>query len=74
MRNQYENSENYIYTHFRCRNPSFGSSGSDYRYSLFLEGHRLIDMRHYGKTDELPIDRSGDIIVTFPLPETETPG
>ena len=27
------------------------------RYSLFLEGHRLADMRHYGKTDELPIDR-----------------
>lgn len=46
------------------------------RYSLFLEGHRLIDMRHYGKTDELPIDRPerGDKIVTFPLPETETPG
>ncbi|MFQ6673218.1 MAG: RagB/SusD family nutrient uptake outer membrane protein [Fidelibacterota bacterium] len=44
------------------------------RYSLFLEGHRLIDMRHYGKTDELPLDRAGDAIVTFPLPETETPG
>jgi len=46
------------------------------RYSLFLEGHRLIDMRHYGRTGELPIDRPdrGDTIVTFPLPETETPG
>ncbi len=46
------------------------------RYSLFLEGHRLVDMRHYGKTDELPIDRPdrGDTIVTFPIPETETPG
>ena len=46
------------------------------RYSLFLEGHRLADMRHYGKTDELPIDRPdrGDTIVTFPIPETETPG
>ena len=46
------------------------------RYSLFLEGHRLADMRHYGKTDELPIDRPdrGDSIVTFPIPETETPG
>ena len=46
------------------------------RYSLFLEGHRLVDMRHYGKTGELPIDRPGrgDEIVTFPIPETETPG
>ncbi|MFQ6616593.1 MAG: RagB/SusD family nutrient uptake outer membrane protein [Fidelibacterota bacterium] len=44
------------------------------RYSLFLEGHRLIDMRHYGRTDELPLDRDGDAIVTFPIPETETPG
>ena len=46
------------------------------RYSLFLEGHRLVDMRHYGKTGELPIDRPGrgDSIVTFPIPETETPG
>ncbi|MBC8323402.1 MAG: RagB/SusD family nutrient uptake outer membrane protein [Candidatus Marinimicrobia bacterium] len=46
------------------------------RYSLFLEGHRLVDMRHYDKTDELPIDRPerGDSIVTFPIPETETPG
>ena len=48
------------------------------RYSLFLEGHRLPDMRHYGKTGELPLDRTGgdnpDTIVTFPIPETETPG
>ncbi len=44
------------------------------RYSLFLEGHRLTDMRHYGKTGELPLDRDGDTIVTFPIPETETPG
>jgi len=44
------------------------------RYSLFLEGHRLTDMRHYGKTAELPLDRDGDTVVTFPIPETETPG
>ena len=48
------------------------------RYSLFLEGHRLSDMRHYGKTSELPLDRTDtdnpDTIVTFPIPETETPG
>ena len=44
------------------------------RYSLFLEGHRLTDMRHYGKIDQLPLDRDGDTVVTFPIPETETPG
>ena len=33
------------------------------RYSLFLEGHRLTDMRHYGKTGELPLDRDGDAVV-----------
>ena len=46
------------------------------RYSLFLEGHRLVDMRHYGKTGDLPLDRPerGDSIVTFPIPETEVPG
>jgi len=44
------------------------------RYSLFLEGHRLIDMRHYDRLDELPIDRADDVIVTFPIPETEIPG
>ena len=44
------------------------------RYSLFLEGHRLSDMRHYEKTAELPLDRDGDAVVTFPVPETETEG
>ena len=44
------------------------------RYSLFLEGHRLVDMRHYGKIGELPLDRDGDAVVTFPIPETETEG
>ena len=43
------------------------------RYSLFLEGHRIVDLRHYGKTGELPLDRDGDTVVTFPIPETETP-
>jgi hypothetical protein len=41
------------------------------RFSLFFEGQRLQDMRHYGRTDELPLDRTGDAIVTFPIPETE---
>ena len=44
------------------------------RYSLFLEGHRLGDMRHYGKTASLPLDREGDAVVTFPIPEMEIPG
>ena len=44
------------------------------RYSLFFEGQRLIDMRHYGKTGDLPLDRDGDAVVTFPIPETETEG
>ena len=44
------------------------------RYSLFLEGHRWIDMRRYGKLGDLPIDRAGDAVVTdFPVPETEVP-
>ena len=42
------------------------------RYSLFLEGHRWIDMRRYGKTADLPIDRAGDeMVINFPIPETE---
>lgn len=41
------------------------------RYSLFFEGQRLQDLRHYGRTAELPLDRDGDAIVTFPIPETE---
>lgn len=41
------------------------------RFSLFFEGQRLQDMRHYGRTAELPLDREGDAIVTFPIPEPE---
>ena len=44
------------------------------RYSLLLEGQRLQDMRHYGKLGDLPLDRDGDAVVTFPIPTTETPG
>ena len=45
------------------------------RYSLFLEGHRWIDMRHYGLTGELPLDRDGDVVFdSYPKPETEVPG
>lgn len=42
------------------------------RYSLFVEGHRWIDMRRYGRLDELPIDREGDdVFMQFPVPLTE---
>jgi hypothetical protein len=43
------------------------------RYSLFGEGHRWIDMRRYGRLNQLPIDRPGrDVIISkMPRPETE---
>ena len=42
------------------------------RYSLYAEGHRWIDMRRYGRLDELPIDRPEDDVWTqFPIPLTE---
>ncbi len=42
------------------------------QYSLFCEGYRWIDLRHYGKLGTLPLDRSGDAIpAKMPKPETE---
>lgn len=43
------------------------------RYSLLFEGgHRWIDMRRYGRLNQLPIDRPGDLIFsTFPVPTDE---
>ncbi len=42
------------------------------RYSLFMEGHRWIDVRRYNMLNTLPIDRPGDDIWTeFPLPVSE---
>ncbi len=44
-------------------------------YSLFLEGHRWIDMRRYGRLDQLPNDRPGDkIFRQFPKPIDEVFG
>ncbi len=43
-------------------------------YSLWQEGHRMVDMRRYGRLNDqyLPIDRQGDIIhMEFPIPLTE---
>ncbi len=42
------------------------------RYSLFGEGHRWVDMRRWGRLNELPIDRPGDDVwVQFPRPVGE---
>ena len=42
------------------------------RYSLFFEGHRWVDMRRYGRLNQLPLDRPGDDVWDkFPLPLTE---
>ncbi len=42
------------------------------RYSLYAEGHRWIDMRRYGRLDELPLARPMDDVFTqFPIPLTE---
>lgn len=44
------------------------------RYSLWGEGHRMVDLRRYGRltTEFVPIDRDGDDVFTqFPIPLTE---
>lgn len=48
------------------------------RYSLFMEGHRWIDLRRYDRlnTNFVPLDRpdTDDFLVEFPPPETEISG
>jgi hypothetical protein len=42
------------------------------RYSLFMEGHRWIDVRRYNQLNSLPLDRPGDNVWSlFPLPVSE---
>ena len=42
------------------------------RFSLFYEGHRWIDLRRYGRLDELPLDRTNDTVFErMPRPLTE---
>jgi len=42
------------------------------RYSLFCEGHRWVDMRRFGRLDQLPVDRTGDDVwVQLPRPVSE---
>tara|TARA_S200000501_G_scaffold353678_1_gene373675 strand:+ start:148 stop:1464 length:1317 start_codon:yes stop_codon:yes gene_type:complete len=42
------------------------------RYSLWCENHRMYDLRRYGKSSSLPIDRPGDQVFNIiPIPLTE---
>ncbi len=42
------------------------------RYSLYMEGHRWIDMRRYNRLNQLPIDRpNDDVWSNFPIPFSE---
>ncbi|MDO7173368.1 RagB/SusD family nutrient uptake outer membrane protein [Mariniflexile sp. AS56] len=42
------------------------------RYSLFGESHRWIDMRRFGRLNELPNDRAGDAVPAYiPIPRNE---
>lgn len=44
-------------------------------YSLFMEGHRWVDMRRHSMLNLLPLDRTGDVVlVRMPRPETEVSG
>ncbi|SFD83404.1 RagB/SusD domain-containing protein [Chitinophaga sp. CF118] len=43
------------------------------RYSLFMEGHRWIDVRRYNLLGTLPVDRTGDDVwARYPLPQNES--
>lgn len=43
-------------------------------YSLFLEGHRLVDVRRHGRLQLLPLDRDTDVVFgEFPRPLDEIP-
>ena len=42
------------------------------RYSFWCENHRMYDLRRYGKSASLPIDRPGDQVFNIiPIPLTE---
>ncbi|MET3876763.1 RagB/SusD family nutrient uptake outer membrane protein [Chitinophaga sp. OAE865] len=43
------------------------------RYSLFMEGHRWVDLRRYNRLNTLPKDRVDDDVWTqYPLPQSES--
>lgn len=42
------------------------------RYSLWSENHRMFDLRRYGLSDTLPVDRAGDrVFNVLPIPLSE---
>jgi hypothetical protein len=41
------------------------------RYSLLFEGHRWVDMRRYGRLDDLLLDPSLTVHPRFPFPQSE---
>lgn len=42
------------------------------RYSLYGEGHRWMDMRRYGRLNQIPTDRPGDVVHSrFPRPSLD---
>lgn len=44
------------------------------RYSLFTEGHRWVDVRRFGRLNQLPRTRTTDVVVeSYPLPTFEVP-
>ncbi|MBX2826979.1 MAG: RagB/SusD family nutrient uptake outer membrane protein, partial [Flavobacteriaceae bacterium] len=43
------------------------------RYSLWCENHRMYDLRRYGRSSSLPIDRPGDQVFNqLPVPLAES--
>ncbi len=45
------------------------------RYSLWAENHRMFDLRRYGLSNGLPIDRAGDqVFNVLPIPLSENEG
>ncbi|MBA3970238.1 MAG: hypothetical protein H0X52_09060 [Gemmatimonadetes bacterium] len=42
------------------------------QFSLFLEGHRWIDFRRFGRLNQLPLARATDQVPSaFPIPRNE---
>ena len=41
------------------------------RYSLLFEGHRWLDMRRYGRLDDLLLEPTLRVHTRFPFPQSE---
>jgi starch-binding outer membrane protein, SusD/RagB family len=61
------------YAPFATQGDAINAMLYERRYSLLFEwGHRWIDMRRYGRLNQLPLDRAGDVVhPTFPIPTDE---